>query len=72
MGRGSPRWAAPLLLVLLAAIAVEGSPAAAEACRVPAEAEAVLGPSSTCSPLDRRLGDPVGVIEVSYPDAFVK
>lgn len=63
MGRGSPRWAAPLLLVLLAAIAVEGSPAAAEACRVPAEAEAVLGPLSTCSPLDRRLGDPVGVIE---------
>jgi hypothetical protein len=67
MGRGSPRWAAALLLLFLLA-AVEGrsaAPASTEACRVPAAAEAVLRAPGTCSALDRRPGDPVGVIEVS-------
>uniref|UniRef100_A0A453PMT0 Peptidylprolyl isomerase n=1 Tax=Aegilops tauschii subsp. strangulata TaxID=200361 RepID=A0A453PMT0_AEGTS len=71
MGRGSPRWAALLLLLLLLAAAGRSS-AHPGACPVPAAAEAVLGPPRTCSPLDRRPGDPVGVIEVSYPDAFDK
>jgi hypothetical protein len=68
MGLGSPRWATALLLLLLAAAeGCSAAPATAEACRVPAAAEAVLRAPGTCSPLDRRHGDPVGVIEVSYP-----
>ncbi|XP_044953973.1 5'-adenylylsulfate reductase-like 3 [Hordeum vulgare subsp. vulgare] len=66
MGRGSPWRAAAALLLLLLLVAAgrsSAAPARPGACPVPAAAEAVLGPPRTCSPLDRRLGDPVGVIE---------
>jgi hypothetical protein len=72
MGLGSPRWAAALLLILAAVESCSAAPASTEACRVPAAAEAVLRAPGTCSALDRRHGDPVGVIEVSYPDALIK
>ncbi|CAM0944081.1 unnamed protein product [Alopecurus aequalis] len=62
MGRRSPWWAA-LLLLVAAVGGCSAAPATAEACLVPSAAEAVLGTPGTCSPLDRRHGDPVGVIE---------
>jgi thiol-disulfide isomerase/thioredoxin len=63
MGRGSRWWAALLLLLAAAVEGCSAAPTTTEACLVPTAAEAILGPSNTCSPLDRRLGDPVGVIE---------
>jgi len=63
MGRGSPWWTALLLLLAAAVEGCSAAPATTEGCLVPSVAETILGPSNTCSPLDRRLGDPVGVFE---------
>ena len=72
MARRLPCWTALLLPFLLAGVGTSGSAAAAaaspphDACLVPTIVESVLGTPDTCSSLDRRLGDPVGVIEVRY------
>jgi hypothetical protein len=61
-------WSTTLLLPFL--LAAVGPSAAAfpppDSCRVPAAVNFIHRPPETCSTLDRRLGDPVGVIEVSY------
>jgi hypothetical protein len=53
----------PLLLAGVGPSAAASVPS--DACRVPTTVESVLGTPEMCSTLDR-LGDPVGVIEVSY------
>lgn len=67
MARRSPCWPALLLLLLHISPAAVGHSSAAsappDACPVPTAVESILGPSYTCSPPDRRLGDPVGLIE---------
>jgi len=68
MARRLPCWTALLLPFLLAGVGTSASAAAAspphDVCPVPTIVESVLGTPDTCSSLDRRLGDPVGVIEV--------
>jgi len=73
MARRLPCWTALLLPFLLAGVGTSASAATNaaaspphDACPVPTIVESVLGTPDTCSTLDRRLGDPVGVIEVRY------
>lgn len=69
MARRLPCWTALLLPFLLAGVGTSASAAASpphDVCPVPTIVESVLGTPDTCSSLDRRLGDPVGVIEVRY------
>lgn len=68
-------WTALLLPSLLAGVGPAAAAAASpphDACLVPTIAQSVLRTPDTCSTLDRRLGDPVGVIEVRYLQASDK
>lgn len=73
MAPRQPWWAALLLPFLLAGVVPSAAASLpTDACRVPTIGESVIGTPEMCSTLDRLLGDPVGVIEVSHMQRFDK